>query len=68
MLELHRALEQNEYLCIDNLLLARRLADLERRLELASRPTSSGGLVGSFLFGWKASSQEDALLAESMVR
>ena len=55
--ELHRALKQNEYLRLDNVLLARRAAQMERQLEMATRATNVS-LIGSLL-GWSAPEKDD---------
>ena len=72
--ELHRALEQNEYLRLDNVLLARRAAQLERQLEAAMARPSGGRLISTLLGQPVAQNQEladalaevDARLDENM--
>ena len=59
-------LKENEYLALDNLLLQRKTAEMERRLEIATlRNTPAGSLVGS-LFGFP-SVQQDRALVDSAV-
>jgi hypothetical protein len=56
-----RLMQENEYLALDNLLLQRKTAEMERRLEIATlRNTPAGSLVGS-LFGFPSAQQDRAL-------
>ena len=54
--------DENEFLALDNLMLARRTAELEKRLELATlRDSTGGGSLTRALFGFSSSAQQQLL-------